>query len=53
MNEKETIRYCIHCPCCGTLLQKSSLADTEIRCRKCNADLELHVEGNEIIILKK
>ena len=43
-------RYSICCPGCGCLLEKTSKADTEIRCNKCKVELLIVVEEDSIQI---
>lgn len=43
-------RYNICCPVCGYLLEKTSKADTVIRCYKCKEELLIIVENNSIHI---
>ncbi|WP_334196464.1 hypothetical protein [Muricomes intestini] len=41
-------RYNICCPVCGYLLEKTSRADTVIRCYKCKEEILIVVENDSI-----
>lgn len=41
-------RYSICCPGCGCLLEKTSKADTVIKCPKCKGELLIIVENTII-----
>lgn len=45
-------KYCACCSVCGTLLQKSAITDTEIRCGKCNNDLVVLIENGVVTVFE-
>ena len=42
---KREKKYCAWCSCCGNLLQKSVVANTELKCSKCSSELVVLVEN--------
>ena len=48
--EEETRRLLIYCPVCGSLIQKTARADTEIKCVQCRKILTILVEKNIVKI---
>ena len=48
MNDELSGDIC--CPVCGSLLEKTSRADTVIRCNKCKEDILIIVEKDSIQI---
>ena len=49
---KREKKYCACCPCCGNLLQKSVVANTELRCSKCNSELVVLVENGIVTVFE-
>ena len=49
---KREKKYCACCPCCGNLLQKSVVANTEIRCGKCSSELVVLVENGIVTVFE-
>ena len=49
---KREKKYCACCPCCGNLLQKSVVANTEIRCSKCSSELVVLVENGIVTVFE-
>ena len=45
-------KYCACCPCCGNLLQKSVVANTELRCSKCSSELVVLVENGIVTVFE-
>ncbi|MDO5519820.1 MAG: hypothetical protein Q4G58_04935 [bacterium] len=45
-------KYCACCPCCGNLLQKSVIANTEMRCSKCGFELVILVENGIVTVFE-
>ena len=49
---KREKKYCACCPCCGNLLQKSVVANTELRCSKCSSELVVLVENGIVTVFE-
>ncbi len=45
-------KYCACCPCCGNLLQKSVIANTEMKCSKCGSELVILVENGIVTVFE-
>lgn len=43
----------VSCLVCGTIVQKSSLAFTEVKCSNCRTMLKIYVNNGIVIVEKK
>ncbi len=49
---KKEKKYCACCPCCGNLLQKSVVANSELKCGKCSSELVVLVENGIVTVFE-
>lgn len=50
MRKSRRRRFFVHCPLCGNFLEKSEEEETEERCDKCKAKLDVRLKQGALFI---
>lgn len=51
--KSDKTKWCVHCPVCGNQLEKSALSDSEMKCKKCDNIIEVHVQNDVVSVRVK